>query len=178
MGTEPLAGPSAGRYEGGVRFGAVLGWAPWVSALLSCGSVAAPSGVAVPSSTELAATPRHAAPRLARPGAFTGGSSDGTTCEQAREQYTEEINLETGAQTDLRADDFAAILNNGTYLGACEVPTESRVRICAAVQNGKAVGVTVLLDPSAPTIEVCVAGQVRQLAFPSNGKMDFVNVAF
>jgi len=115
---------------------------------------------------------------LRRPGPFVGGSSDGVSCAQAREQYTEEINLETGPSADLREDDFAAVLNNGGYLGPCDVPSESRVRICAAVQNGKAVGVTVLLDPPVTTIEVCVAGQVRQLSFPSNAKMDFVNVMF
>jgi len=121
---------------------------------------------------------RHAAPPSVRPGPFTGGSSDGTTCEQARDQYTEEINLETGGQADLQSDDFAGILNNGSYLNPCDVPSASRVRICAAVQNGRAVGVTVLLDPPNPSLEICVAGQVRQLGFPSNPKMDFVNVAF
>jgi len=162
-----------------VRFGAALAWAPWVSvSLFGCGNAAAPSGAAVPSSAPLTASSRHAGPSSLRPGPFTGGSSDGVTCEQAREQYTEEINIETGASADLRADDFAAVLNNGSYLGLCDVPSESRVRICAAVQNGKAVGVTVLLDPSATTIELCVAGQVRQLSFPTNAKMDFVNVMF
>jgi hypothetical protein len=109
---------------------------------------------------------------------MTGGSSDGTTCEQARDQYTEEINLQAGSTADLKAEDFAAVLNNGTYLNPCDVPTASKVRICAAVQNGHAVGVTVLLDPPSPELEICVAGQIRQLAFPSHAKMDFVNVTF
>ena len=109
---------------------------------------------------------------------MTGGSSDGTTCEQARDQYTEEINVGSGSAADLKAEDFAAVLNNGTYLAPCDVPTTSKVRICAAVQNGHAVGVTVLLDPPSPEMEVCVSGQVRQLAFPANAKMDFVNVNF
>jgi hypothetical protein len=109
---------------------------------------------------------------------MTGGSSDGTTCEQARDQYTEEINVGTSSGADLTAEDFAAILNNGAYLNPCDVPTTSKVRICAAVQNGRAVGVTVMLDPPSPDLEICVAGQVRQLAFPTHAKMDFVNVNF
>jgi hypothetical protein len=109
---------------------------------------------------------------------MNGGSSDGTTCEEARSQYTEEINLQTGSAADLKAEDFAGVLNNGTYLSPCDVPTTSKVRICAAVQNGHAVGVTVLLDPPSPELEICVAGQIRQLAFPSHAKMDFVNVTF
>jgi hypothetical protein len=38
--------------------------------------------------------------------------------------------------------------------------------------------VTVLLDPPSPAMEICVAGQVRQLSFPTNAKMDVVNVIF
>jgi eukaryotic-like serine/threonine-protein kinase len=143
----------------------------------ACGAGGSPRPVAGAPTAGLGEI-RRAAPASARPGPFTGGSSDGTTCEQAREQYTEEINLQAGSSLDLRADDFAAVLNNGSYLDPCEVPGASRIRICAAVQNGRAVGVTVLLDPPSPTLEICVAGQVRQLAFPSSAKMDFVNVNF
>jgi hypothetical protein len=151
--------------------------------ILASSLVAAACGA--PSARPVATAPtvppgetRRAAPASARPGPFTGGSSDGTTCEQARDQYSEEIDLQAGSSLDLQADDFAAILNNGSYLDPCEVPGASRVRICAAVQNGRAVGVTVLLDPPSPTLEICVAGRVRQLAFPSSAKMDFVNVNF
>ena len=56
---------------------------------------------------------RHAALPSVRPGPFTGGSSDGTTCEQARAQYTEEINLESAGPADLQSEDFAVVLNNG-----------------------------------------------------------------
>jgi hypothetical protein len=70
------------------------------------------------------------------------------------------------------------VLNNGSYLNPCDVPQTSKVRICAAVQNGHAVGVTVQLDPSSTEMEICVAGQVRQLSFPGHPKMDFVNVTF
>ena len=44
------------------------------------------------------------------------GSSDGTTCEQARASYTEEVSMGARGPSDLSADDFAAILNRGTYL--------------------------------------------------------------
>jgi hypothetical protein len=106
------------------------------------------------------------------------GSSDGTTCEQAREQYVEEINVQAGGPADLQAADFAAVLNSGGYLGPCDVPSASKVRICAAVQNGLALGVTVALDPPSSEVEVCVAGQVRRLSFPASAKMDIVNVTF
>lgn len=106
------------------------------------------------------------------------GSSDGTTCEQARDSYVEEINVASRGQNDLSAEDFAAVLNKGTYLEPCSVPTTSKLRICAAVQNGQAVGVTVTTEPSAPDVEICVAKEVRKLAFPTHVKMDVVNVNF
>jgi eukaryotic-like serine/threonine-protein kinase len=122
---------------------------------------------------------RRAAGESAASQPLAGGSSDGMTCEQARDQYVEEINVGgPGAAADLKAEDFAAVLNNGSYLGPCDVPSSSKVLICAAVQNGRAIGVTVLLDPPNPTTEICVAGQVRQLGFPTHAKMDVVNVTF
>lgn len=106
------------------------------------------------------------------------GSSDGTTCEQARESYVEEVSIGARGQSDLSADDFAAVLNRGTYLEPCALPSSSKLRICAAVQNGQAVGVTVAAEPSAPDVEICIAKEVRRLAFPAHVKLDVVNVQF
>jgi hypothetical protein len=90
----------------------------------------------------------------------------------------EEVTMGARGQSDLSAADFAAVLNRGTYLEPCDVPSSSRLRICAAVQNGQAVGVTVATEPSAADVEVCVAKEVRKLAFPAHVKMDVVNVQF
>jgi hypothetical protein len=52
------------------------------------------------------------------------------------------------------------------------------LNICAAVQNGRAVGVTVVTKPSNPGIASCVAGGVRRLSFPAHPKLDVVRVSF
>ena len=165
------------RYESIVRKRArVLIWVSFAAG--ACGGAAAPAGKGS-SEPVVSSGPRHAAVSASPAAASAGGSSDGTTCEQARDQYVEEINVGGPAQAaDLKAEDFAAVLNNGGYLNPCEVPTTSKVIICASVQNGRAVGVTVLLDPPNPPVEICVAGQVRQLAFPAHAKLDVVNVTF
>jgi hypothetical protein len=107
------------------------------------------------------------------------GSSDGVTCEQARDAHPDELSIGAkGGQSDLRASDFAAVLNNGAYLEPCAVPSSSKLRICAAVQNGRAIGVTVAAEPAASEIEICIAKAVRTLTFPSNAKLDVVNVQF
>jgi hypothetical protein len=107
------------------------------------------------------------------------GSSDGMTCEQARDAHPDELSIGAkGGQGDLSASDFAAVLNHGAYLEPCALPSSSRLRICAAVQNGQAIGVTVAAEPAASDIEICIAKEVRKLAFPSNAKLDVVNVQF
>ena len=116
--------------------------------------------------------------RPMQPIAAGKGSSDGKTCEQARDAYTDEVSMSARGQNDLSADDFAAVLNSGTYLEPCALPSNSKLRICAAVQNGQAVGVTVAAEPTAPDIEVCIAKEVRKLTFPAHAKMDVVNVQF
>ena len=63
--------------------------------------------------------------------------------------YVEEINIGGGkGQADLTAGQFAGVLNNGSYIVACGTPRSMHVNVCAAVQNGRAVGVTVTTDPA------------------------------
>jgi hypothetical protein len=151
-------------------------WSVVVVLVLGC----AGSGSTSPKAPETGAESR------ARPGfagesstsAAVGGTSDGTSCEEAREHYVDEIDMQRGGGPDLTANDLGSVLNAGAYLSPCDVPATSQVRICVAVKDGVAVGVTVGLTPSNPEIELCVAKQVRGLSFPSNPKMDFVQVRF
>lgn len=136
----------------------------------SAGSAAVSAPAKTPSFQVASETTRSSEP--------SGGSSDGQTCEQARAGYVEEVTVGATGQQDLSANDFAAVLNQGTYLEPCAVPASSKLRICAAVQNGRAVGVTVAAEPLNPEVEICVAKQVRSLPFPAHVKMDVVNVQF
>jgi hypothetical protein len=58
------------------------------------------------------------------------------------------------------------------------VPSSTKVNICAAIQNGRAVGVTVSMDPPNPGAVSCVAGRVRGLSFPANPKLDVTTTSF
>ena len=108
----------------------------------------------------------------------TGGSSDGVTCEEARERHVEEIAIGKKGGADLSAKDFDAILADGKYLAACDVTTATKVSVCVAVQNGAAVGVTIAMSPSSEDLEKCVAKEVRALAFPSHPRLDGVRTEF
>ncbi|MCC6644815.1 MAG: hypothetical protein IT374_04490 [Polyangiaceae bacterium] len=115
--------------------------------------------------------------RLPTQGAFPmlpGGMS----CEGAQAKYVEEMKLGEKGAPDLTQGQFGAVLNNGSYLNSCGVPESTKVHVCAAVQNGRAVGVTVTMDPPNPGASSCVAGRVRGLSFPSHPKLDIARTTF
>lgn len=105
--------------------------------------------------------------------------SGGMSCEQARDRYVEEINVGGGrGQADLTANQFASVLNHGSYITACGTPSSTKVNVCAAVQNGRAVGVTVTTTPPSAPLSSCIAGKVRAMSFPVHPKLDIVRTSF
>jgi hypothetical protein len=115
------------------------------------------------------------------PGGGGGGKypvvAGGGSCESAKRKYVEDYTAQ-GVPPDLTAGAYTGVLANGAYLNACGVPSHMAVSVCAAVQNGRAVGVTVRTTPSNPGIESCVRGQVMQKSFPSHPRMDVVTTTF
>lgn len=124
-------------------------------------------------------------------GAFVGGGAvaggggkfpsvaGGKSCESAIASYNEQYTIGGGeGKPDLTAGAYGNVLNRGSYLNACGVPSNMAVSVCAAVQNGQAVGVTVTTKPSNPGIASCIAGQVRALSFPAHPRMDVATTTF
>ncbi len=111
-------------------------------------------------------------------GPMTGGGSSGghpvlsggMSCEGARAKYIEDY--DKSAPPDLSAGAYGAVLNKGTYLNSCGVPSNMTVNICAAVQNGRAVGVTVTTSPPNKGVSSCIAGAVRGLPIPTPPRLD------
>lgn len=102
--------------------------------------------------------------------------SGGMSCQAAQAAYVEEIKMQ-GGQADISRGQYANIMNNGNYFSHCGVPSNVSVNICVAVQNGRAVGVTVSTQPNHGSRN-CVASAVRKLKFPSHPKLDVVRVSF
>ncbi len=102
--------------------------------------------------------------------------ASGTSCEGARAKYVEDY--DKAAPPDLSANAFGSVLNNGRYLNNCGVPSSMSVTICAAVQNGHAVGVTVRTDPKDGKLSSCIASQIRALSFPSHPRLDVTTTTF
>jgi hypothetical protein len=141
--------------------------------------ISADMGVNIESQGGIKGKGRKAA---AHPGAGGGNFpvlAGGMTCEQARAKYVEEINVGgPRGQADLTAGQFGAVLNNGGYIGGCGTPSSMHVNVCAAVQNGRAVGVTVTTEPPNAGITNCITGAVRRMSFPSNPKLDVATTRF
>jgi hypothetical protein len=103
----------------------------------------------------------------------------GQSCESARNAYVEEMSVGgPRGQADLTQGQYSSVLNRGSYFGHCGVPDSMHLTICAAVQNGRAVGVTVTATPPDRRIQSCVAAGVRGLSFPSNPKLDVATTRF
>lgn len=102
----------------------------------------------------------------------------GMSCEAAQAAYVEEMKMGPTGQADLTAGQFQQVLGNGAYLNGCGVPDSMSVNICAAIQNGRAVGVSVRTSPSSPKHSGCIAGAVRRLSFPSHPKLDVTRTSF
>jgi hypothetical protein len=103
----------------------------------------------------------------------------GTSCEAAQAAYVEEMNIGgKKGPADLTAGAYGAVLNNGAYLNRCGVPENMSVSVCAAVQNGRAVGVSVSTNPRNPGIASCISSQVRGMSFPSHPKLDVTRTTF
>ncbi len=103
----------------------------------------------------------------------------GQSCESARNAYVEEMSMGgPKGQADLTQGQYSSVLNRGSYFGHCGVPDTMHLRICAAVQNGRAVGVTVSTTPPDRRIQSCVTAGVRGLSFPSNPKLDVATTNF
>jgi hypothetical protein len=104
------------------------------------------------------------------------------SCETAASSASETIDLGStpGARgaPDITRDAFARILENGSYLSRCAIPASVAVDVCAAVQEGKVVGITVSTQPRSAAVNACVRRAVAGLRFPRNAHLDVTRTHF
>ena len=101
------------------------------------------------------------------------------SCESAALSANQNIDLGRGrGAPDLTRDAFAAVLENGAYLSPCAIPAHTALDVCAAVQDGKVVGVTVTTEPRDAAISACVRRAVAGLRFPRNAQLDVTRTRF
>lgn len=101
------------------------------------------------------------------------------SCEAAIARNREEVTIGgPRGPADVTRDSYASILENGRYLGACSIPERTVFEVCAAVQNGRAVGITVASNPPSAAVNSCVRRAVSGLKFPANARLDVTRTRF
>ena len=102
------------------------------------------------------------------------------SCAEARDAHPDNIAIGSSAALppDIPEGQYSAVLGRGTYLAACGVPATAAVKVCAAVVNGKAVGITVDMSPHRQRLVNCVIEAIEALPFPSHPRLDVATSSF
>lgn len=137
----------------------------------------APADVAPDEPAPPRAAQDHPALALSHPVSRTASALP--SCESVLATAKDEMDL-TAARgvPDLSRDAYADVLENGAYLSPCAIPERTALDICAAVQRGRAVGVTVVTRPEDGRVNACVRGAVASLGFPTNPRLDVTRTRF
>jgi hypothetical protein len=104
--------------------------------------------------------------------------SAGKSCEKAIDENPSEITMGKKQTKDLTADQLGAPMKDSSFMGKCNLPDSSNAEICAAVKNGKPLGVSVKVMPQNNKIAACIDRSVRNLKFPTSEKLDVVKQNF
>ena len=132
------------------------------------------SGVAFVSPCSLQPAPSSVARPLLRPSPrspTSGGLISTAGAEKAKADCLAQCAAHPQACPELepsssRPNVYAATLDKGTYLDACNPPITTAITICAAVHGGRAIGVTVHTSPGDAALGTCIGRAVRLLPFP------------
>ena len=108
-----------------------------------------------------------------------GGYHGGGSYEAALNANNQEISVGgPKAGPDLTDAQLGAPMRNASFISGCGAPDSMKVTVRVAVQNGRAVGVSVYPNPPNPGVASCVDRHVRALGWPPNAKMDFFTTTY
>jgi hypothetical protein len=101
------------------------------------------------------------------------------SCESVAASANQSIDLGgTRGAPDLTRDAFASVLENGAYLAGCALPARTTLEVCAAVRDGKVVGVSAITTPPSAPLNACVRRAVAALRFPHSARLDVTRTRF
>jgi hypothetical protein len=108
-----------------------------------------------------------------------GGYHGGGSYEAALNANNQEISMGgPKGGPDLTDSQLGAPMRNASFISGCGAPDSMKVTVRVAVQNGRAVGVSVYPNPPNPAVAQCVDRHVRALGWPPNAKMDFFTTTY
>ncbi len=104
--------------------------------------------------------------------------SAGKSCEKAQDENPQEIKMGGKQTKDLTAEQLGQPMKTSSFMAGCGLPDSSNAEICAAVKNGKPLGVSVKVNPANNKVAACIDRSVRKLSFPKSEKLDVVKQTF
>ncbi len=107
-------------------------------------------------------------------GGVGGGGGGGMSYEAAWAKAEQKVEIGGGGGRHLSQDELGRPMQNASFINGCGAPDSMKVKVMVAVQNGRAVGVSVYTTPPNAGVQNCVAGFVRGLSWPASADMDSV----
>lgn len=106
--------------------------------------------------------------------------SAGKSCEKAIDENNETMNMGGKAKAELTPEQLGAPLNanNGALVTGCGLASDANAEICAAVKQGKALGVSVKVTPQNNKVAACIDKATRRLKFPTDDRINVVKQKF
>lgn len=112
-------------------------------------------------------------------GAYVTGAGDGgLSFEDAWARAEQQATIGQASGPDPIEKIRVELSNASAAIVSACAPETTSVVIKAAIQNGRAVGVSVYATPPSPAVSACVASRVRRLSFSASGHMDAVTASF
>jgi len=103
-------------------------------------------------------------------------------CEEAKVAYLKECQDRPAGCADKTKSagtvSYGAVLNQGTFLNTCNSPASTAVKVCAAIRGGRAVAVTVTVNPGDNRLATCIGKAIQSITFPSSPGMDVASTVF
>lgn len=103
-----------------------------------------------------------------------GGFAGGQSYEAAWAKAEQKVEIGGGGGRHLSQDELGRPMQNASFISGCGAPDSMKVKVMVAVQNGRAVGVSVYTTPPNAGVQNCVAGFVRGITWPASPDMDSV----
>lgn len=108
----------------------------------------------------------------------TGAGDGGLSFEDAWAHAEQQANIGQTSGPDPIEKIRTELSNASAAIVSACAPETMSVVIKAAIQNGRAVGVSVYTKPQSPTVSACIASRVRRIGFTASGYMDAVTASF
>lgn len=105
--------------------------------------------------------------------------SAGKSCEKAQDENPQTVDMgKKDGRKDLTKEELGAPIAKNNAAVACGLADSAHANICVLVRGGKALGVSVGVDPKNNKVAACIDKRMRGLAFPASDKPDTVTFRY